>query len=246
MLHLSEPLAVGELRVFYARTDSVMTSEQLTHCRELLSPEERARHLRFRFLADQQSYLAAHALTRGVLGQLLGEEAASLRFVVGERGRPELPRPEREPRIRFNLSHTRGLAAFAVTLHDDVGVDVEHMGRRLDMERIAASALSETEREALGLLQGDDRRKRFFDLWTLKEAYIKAVGMGLALPLTSITLHVDPGPQPRVSFGPRITDDPARWSFDVQTLSSGHTLAVALARRALEPWHAQELNPCDL
>ena len=246
MLHLSEPLAVGELRVFYARTDAVLTAKQVTRCREMLSEDERARHLRFRYEADHRRYLAAHALTRGVLGQLLAEQPASLRFVVGERGRPELLWPQREPRIRFNLSHTRGLAACAVTLHDDVGVDVEHPGRRLDIERIAASALSEAEREALHQLHGDERRKRFFDFWTLKEAYIKAVGMGLALPLSAITLRLNEGSQPFISFGPRIADDPARWSFDVQTLSTGHTLAVALARGAPARWHAQELNPFDL
>lgn len=241
-----EPLAFGEVRVFYARTVSIVTGEQSERCRAMLSPEERERHLRFHFEADQQSFLAAHALTRGVLGIALAQAPSTLRFVNGERGRPELLWPEAEPRIRFNLSHTRGLVACAVTTQVDVGVDVEKLDRRVDIDRLAPSAFSDAEREALGRLQGDDRRQRFFELWTLKEAYIKAVGMGLALPLTAITLHLDGSAPPRIEFGPRITDDPNRWSLTVQNVSSGHMLAVAVADRAPVRWSVQELNPFDL
>lgn len=225
------PLAPGEVRVFYAFTELLADAAFDRRCRALLSPEESAREQRFRFLEDRQSYLLAHALVRSALSRLCGVEPGALAFESGEHGRPELIEPACQPRLRFNLSHTRGLVACAVGLEHDLGVDVEHIERRLEIDSLAASVFSEHERAALDQLPDERRRERFFQLWTLKEAYIKAVGVGLSLPLRAITLEPEAAQGPAIAFdAAAIADDPRAWWFAVRRVGSGHMLAVALKR----------------
>jgi len=234
------PLAERELRAYYAFTAAVADPERADRCRALLAAEEREREQRFRFVEDRQSYLLAHALVRSVLGQLCGAEPAALRFEAGPHGRPELCWPERAPRLRFNLSHTRGLVACAVALERDVGIDVEHIDRRVDIDQVARSVFSDAERSALGRLAQERRRLRFFELWTLKEAYIKAVGKGLALPLRAITLDLDSPRAPRIAFDAPLDDSPDAWWLDVRRQGPAHVLAMALKRSDPSPITLQE------
>lgn len=228
-----EPLADGEARAYYAFCDDLRADEDAERCRALLSDEERTRELRFRFPDDQRSYLLAHALTRSVLAGLCGVPARELRFVNGAHGRPELSYPKPAPQLRFNLSHTHGLVACAVALERDVGVDVEHMDRRVEIDQLAPSVFSAAECAALARLPSDEKRARFFELWTLKEAYIKAVGKALALPLRAITLAPDALPTPRIAFAPPLEDDAEAWSLHVARPAPSHALALAL--RAVPP-----------
>ena len=226
----SNPPAPGELRIEYAFTTQLADPDKRARCLGLLSDEERARQQRFRFARDQDSYLLAHALVRRTLSELLGVPPAALAFEAGEHGRPELIAPRRAPRLRFNLSHTEGLVACAFAVEHDVGVDVEHVDRRVEIEQLARSVFSEAERAALfALPTAQAQRVRFFELWTLKEAYIKAVGIGLGLPLQAISLQLDGRPGPTIGFGPELADDPARWFLYVGPLGDGHMLAAALA-----------------
>jgi 4'-phosphopantetheinyl transferase len=242
---LSRPLWPDELRVFYAFTKLLAEPEQARRCLALISVEESARHQRFRFQEDRDSYLLAHALARSILAGLCGADPLALRFEAGEHGRPELVSPRCEPRLRFNLSHTRGLVACAVALDHDVGVDVEHLDRRVQIDQLAPSVFSDAERAALARLSDDARRVRFFELWTLKEAYIKAVGKGLALRLQSITLELDAGPRPQIAFAPPLDDDPRAWWFDVRQPLDGYMLAAALrlpapSRISVRAWPPQD------
>jgi 4'-phosphopantetheinyl transferase len=225
---LTRPLETDEVRVFYAFTESLADPEHARRCREAISPDESARQQRFRFQEDRDSYLLAHAVCRSVLAQLCQVEALALRFEAGEHGRPELIFPRCDPRLRFNISHTRGLVACAVALGHDVGVDVERLDRRVQIDQLAQSVFSDAERAALARLPDHAQRARFFELWTLKEAYIKAVGKGLALRLQSITLELDAGAAPRIAFTPPVDDDPSAWWLDVREPAPGYRLAAAL------------------
>jgi len=229
-----DALGEGQARVYYRWVEDQGDPAQTERWRRLLSEEERTRQVRFYFEHDRQTYLAAHALTRTVLSRLVGAPPASLRFELGERGRPELSYPALQPALRFNLSHTRGLVACAVAIAADVGVDVEQVERRLDIDQLARSVFSESEREAMAALPVEAQRKRFFQLWTLKESYIKAVGKGLALPLRAISLRLDAEPTPRIEFGPQIADDGRDWWFHVRQPRPSHMLSVAL-RSAGQP-----------
>jgi len=224
-----EALEPDGLLVRYAWTSGLEQPERLARGLRLLSDEERARAGRFHFERDRNSYVLAHALARTLLAQLTGREPQALRFALGEHGRPELDWPASSPRVRFNISHTHGLVACALALEHDVGVDVEHVERRLEIGRVAPSVFSPEERRALDALDGDALRTRFFQLWTLKEAYIKARGMGLALPLREITFHLDERRRPEIALGAALRDTAERWWLDVRPLGSGHMLALALA-----------------
>lgn len=239
-----EPLESDEVRVYYAWCDG-LAADAVERCLPLLSSEERARYLRFHFEHDRHSYLAAHALTRAVLAQLAGVPAPELQFDAGAHGRPELCQSAPGPRLRFNLSHTRGLVACAVALEHAVGVDVEHIERRADVDQLAPAVFSQHERAELDALPAADKRVRFFQLWTLKEAYIKAVGKGLSLPLRSITLQLPGGEPPRLRFAAPLRDDGAHWWLDVHAPRPGHMLAIALnlappVRATIHEWSPWE------
>jgi 4'-phosphopantetheinyl transferase len=223
-----DALGPGQARVYYAWVAEALDAAEYERLRALLSDVERARHTRFHFEHDRHSYLIAHALTRSVLGGLTGIAPQALSFELGPHGRPELCLAEPHPPVRFNLSHTRGLVACAVALAHDVGVDVEQVERRLDVQALARSVFSTEERTELEALPDEAQRSRFFELWTLKEAYIKAVGLGLALPLRSISLQLAPGRHPGIRFAPPVVDDAKQWWFRVLQLRATHTLAVAM------------------
>jgi 4'-phosphopantetheinyl transferase len=192
-----------------------------------LSDEERARLAAFRFPRDQALFLTAHGLLRQVLGDHTGHSAGELRFERGEHGRPELTGALRDT-VRFNLSHTEGLVAVVLHPFADCGVDVERIGRRTNVLKVADRFFSPQEVTELHAQPMDRQRRRFFELWTLKEAYIKARGMGLALPLRRFSFQLDaPGPIHFVC-APEVDGRPRDWWFHQQPLGEDHLLAVAI------------------
>jgi 4'-phosphopantetheinyl transferase len=176
-----ELIAPGEAHLFLVRLDAARDERLLDEWRELLSPEERARGDRYLFPRNRHEHLVAHALKRQALSRFAPSvDPRDWRFVAGEHGKPSIVEPA--CRLRFNLSHTDGLVACLVALEAEVGVDVEQTARRSDTVGIADRFFAVPEVEALRALPESAQRARFFEYWTLKEAYIKARGMGLALP----------------------------------------------------------------
>src|SRR4051794_3096098 len=175
----------------------------------LLDAAERENAGRFAFERDRRHYIAAHALLRVMLSSIVPVPPRDWRFETGLFGRPEIvPTPTDVP-LRFNLSHTRGLVACCVTLRRDVGLDVEAVDRPMpDIDEIAAY-FTQDERALLRLSAPARRYQLFFKLWTLKEAYIKAVGKGLSVPLDSFGFALDPI---GIRFPDR-HDDGGRWFF---------------------------------
>jgi 4'-phosphopantetheinyl transferase len=225
---MAEALEPGELRVYYAFTSDLDESER-RRCQALLSEEELTRHARFRFEQDQDSFLVAHALTRTMLADALGVGASELQFEQGKNGRPELARPATAPRLRFNLSHTRGLVACGLALELDIGVDVEHRDRRVEIDTLSQRVFSDSERHGLDALAGDAQRRRFFELWTLKEAYLKATGDGISRELQAISIGIHANAKPTIAFSPPNGDTGERWLMHVQEVADGFALAVAAA-----------------
>jgi 4'-phosphopantetheinyl transferase len=202
----------------------------------LLPEEEQARARRFHFRRDWESYTAAHALLRGTLTLLAmeaGHPVAPLdwRFSVGDHGKPEPVLPPGVPPFRVNLSHTRGLAAVAVALDRAVGVDVEWLDRTNLTIDLADRFFAPAECAQLVGLRAEAEKDALFAFWTLKEAYIKAVGMGLALPLGAFAYTLDPL---SIVFDARIQDEPAHWFFRRLRPTEGHVLGLALRHEAPE------------
>jgi 4'-phosphopantetheinyl transferase len=221
------PLGSSDVHVFVASPDDASSPSDRAHCRSLLCERERARCDRFVFERDRTLYLVAHALLRSALSCFTGVEPSAWRFVHNAFGRPEIARGFVDKPIRFSLSHTHGLAIVAVALDRDVGVDVEEVRCSLSMDDVASYALTARERGALEAMRGVERRRRFFEIWTLKEAYIKAIGTGLSTPPDRIELAWT-GAGPNVSFDRKLRDDARRWTFLQLFPSTQHVAAVAL------------------
>jgi 4'-phosphopantetheinyl transferase len=151
------------------------------------------------------------------------------RFSLNTYGCPTIATPPGTG-LQFNLSHTDGLVACAVTRGMDVGVDVEQAERRVEIEWLARRSFAPTEAASVLAAPPEDQRELFFAYWTLKEAYIKARGMGLALPLDSFAFDLSQ-PSPRVAFTDKCPDDPGRWSFFRTRPTPEHRLALAVSSR---------------
>ena len=195
----------------------------------LMTRAERARHGRFVFEKDRRLFLATRALVRTVLAAYAPVEPAAWRFAEGAHGKPYIESPSVAPRIHFNLTNTRGLVACAVSVaHEQLGVDAELLERSGETVSIADSFFSDLEVRALRALPEADQRRRFFSYWTLKESYIKARGLGLALPLDQFSFHLGDGDEIGITFDPRLADEPSRWRFALIDASPAHLLAVGV------------------
>jgi 4'-phosphopantetheinyl transferase len=222
-------LGERDVHVWVARPDEIQEPGLLAAYRELLSPAELERQGRFLFAPGRHQFLVAHALVRTVLARYAPVDPRSWRFVENEHGRPDLA-PGQGPPLCFNLSHADGMIACAVTLARPIGVDVEALERRGDTVGIADRYFSPFEVAALRALPRERQRERFLLYWTLKESYIKARGLGLALPLEQFSFHLDePGPI-RISFAPELADDAQAWQFALFRPGARHVLAVGVRR----------------
>lgn len=196
----------------------------------VLSPGERARLPGFRRDADRLGYLAAHGLVRYALSAhapAVAPEAWTFR--TGPRGRPEVDAPAEHRVLRFNLTHTRGTVACVVTDGVPCGIDAEPVDGAADVDRLAGGVLTPAERSRLDRLDRLDdaaRRAEFFRYWTLKEAYVKARGDGITLPLDQCEFDLSREPI-RARFDPPLEDDPRAWWFE-QWHDGGAVVALAL------------------
>jgi 4'-phosphopantetheinyl transferase len=202
--------------------------EELTSRLSVLSAEEQARMASFRFERDRTAYAAAHVLVRMALSWCVpGVSPARWDLTQSRNERPEVVAPKLSPRLRFNISHTHGLVACLVTNEIDCGIDVERRRPLDDMDALAARVLSPIERSALMALPDHLRPHRFFSYWTLKEAYVKARGLGLSLPLEAVSF--DLGEEGAVAtLGASTDDHGADWQFEQWSPTANHIVGVAI------------------
>jgi 4'-phosphopantetheinyl transferase len=215
-----------ELHVRHARTGAVDDPGCRTACRALLSGDEGRRLDRLRREPDRRAFLVAHALLRLMLSRYADVPPASWTFSANRWGRPEIAGPAAAPALRFSLSHTAGLVACAVARDGDCGLDVEACDRTGDLLMVARRVLSESELADLENTPAAARRERFLTYWTLKEAYVKARGMGLSLPLRAISFSLAGA---HIRIASEVPGDAAadRWSFTSMRPTQRHLLAVA-------------------
>jgi 4'-phosphopantetheinyl transferase len=205
-------------------------SGRLAYYRSLLTRDERERCDRFVQDADRLRFLLARALVRTMLSEYVAIPPGDWRFRIEEYGRPEVAElPAGAPDLRFNLSHTPGLVACAVTVGRAIGLDVENVNRALTPQ-LPERFFSPQETADLRALPPGEQHKAFFDYWTLKESYIKARGLGLALPLRQFTFLRRAGLAPAICFAPELHDDPASWQFAQFWPTRDHRMAIAVRR----------------
>jgi 4'-phosphopantetheinyl transferase len=219
-----------DIHVWFRATDA-LDEAAIAAAASVLSDEERAHYRRLHVARDARDYAAAHALLRQALS-LGGDQApAEWRFEKTPAGKPFLIAEGAHP-ASFSLSHTRGMVACAVTSGAEVGVDVEWVDRQVDVGAIAARFFAPAETAQLVELKGDARRDRFFDLWTLKEALVKALGLGMAVSLSTLAFTVGAGGDIRLD-APDV--DPDAWQFALFAPGPRHRLAVAVGQPPSHP-----------
>lgn len=201
-------LAADEVHVWTASRDG--DDDRVAASRALLDPGETRRADRFAFEHDRRRFAVGRGLLRTILGSYLGRDPASLRFEANAHGKPDLV-PEQGGGLRFNVSHSGGWILIAVARGRDVGVDIEQVRPDFGCAAIADRFFAPGEVAALHSTPADEQVLAFFHGWARKEAYIKARGKGLALPLDRFEVALGPAAALRATH-----DDPAeaaRWSL---------------------------------
>ena len=221
------PLEPGDVHVWLADPKLALNAELRPRLEAVLGAGERERHRAYFFEQHRAQYLVAHALLRFALSQYVPREPASWTFTQGRYGRPEIASSCSVP-FRFSVSHTHGLVGVAVTRTSDIGFDLEHTCRPFDPLPLAERYFAPLEVAVLCRMTAQQQRQRFFEYWTLKEAYAKARGLGLRLPLDQCTFELPPAAPPRVTFDVRLDDDPHVWRFGLGHPTHQHCLALAL------------------
>jgi 4'-phosphopantetheinyl transferase len=200
----------------------------------VLDDAERARAARFRFDADRETYRAAHVLLRRALSALAPPAPARWRFVAGSHGRPEIDTAAcpAAAGLRFNLSHGRGLVCCAVTRAAPVGVDGECRRPLRDRAALAERFFAPSEAAAVHAAEGagsDAAAERFYAFWTLKEAYVKALGLGLSMGLDRFAFSLGEGAPRPIGLAPE-PDAPwpaGHWRCLLLRLDGGRCLVAA-------------------
>jgi 4'-phosphopantetheinyl transferase len=188
----------------------------------LLDAHEQAQADRFRGAADREAYVAAHALLRATLTRVAGIAPADWRFQASESGKPTLDPAQAPPDLHFSLSHTRGLVACAVGWPYTLGVDAEAWRPAAPIE-LATRYFAPTEARLLAERAPAEQRSTFYRLWTLKEAYLKATGQGLAAQLDSFAFSLDP-----VAIAIAAPNSTTAWHFVEFRPGPAHSLALAV------------------
>lgn len=201
--------------------------------RETLTPDERARADKFHFERDREHYVVARGALRDILGHYLAAPPASIRFSYSRHGKPALAGGAVPAHLRFNLSHSGELALVAVTRGREVGLDIELIRADLAGLDIAERFFSPREVRALLALPTELRTTAFFNCWTRKEAYIKALGEGLSHPLRSFAVSLAPSETAKLLSTDGDPQEAARWSL--VDLSPGEGYAAALAVEGCAP-----------
>jgi len=225
-------MADDRIELFVGLIETIDAPGAVDACRRLLSVDERIRADRFMFERHRRQYIFAHAMLRLALSQAAPDVAPTdWSFGAGRYGRPFVAAPATSTALHFSLSHADGCVACVVSGHETVGVDVETVSRRVAPLSTALRFFAPEEVETLRGLPEPAAIERFFDYWTLKEAYLKARGFGLNLPLDAFAIQVS-REAIEISFKPDIADDPHAWRFSLCSPSPSHRLAIADGSRA--------------
>jgi len=228
------PLPAHEAHLYFMRLDRLEQPPPLLY--SLLNPAEQARCNRYVFMRNRIESTCARALARTALSRYAAVDPRAWSFEVSARGKPSVAGPTGAPPLSFNVSHTEGLVLCLVARDREVGVDGEFLGRRSDIALLSRRCLSAAEQQALWALPPAAQARRFLLHWTLKEAYLKARGIGIGLPLAEITILADDdpqtlaGPPTHFALGPGVADQPDRWQLGRCQPTAQHVAAYAIAR----------------
>jgi 4'-phosphopantetheinyl transferase len=219
-------LGATDVHVWAACLD--LPSETLVRLASILSQDESQRADRFRFDTHRNRFIAARAILRSLLGTYLRSAADALQFEYGPNGKPTLAAPFVESGLSFNLAHSEDLALIAVTRLGPIGVDVEQSRPVTDVDELVARFFSPRETALFQTLPTSQKNAAFFNLWTRKEAWLKATGEGIAHSLNRIEVTFLPGKPAQLLGLPETPGSKSDWALRELIPATGFVGAVAL------------------
>lgn len=203
----------------------LMPASAVEACYQLLSAEEREKALRYRVERPRSDYILTRGTLRSLIAKYLGQPSQTLVFEYTKFGKPFLADPGD---LRFNVSHTDGLALIAFARNREIGVDVEKLRLAPDARNLAERFFSSHERDHLNNLSGDELDAAFFRCWTRKEAYIKAQGEGLSLPLHQFDVSIEPNEMHALLATRPDPSEASRWCVCDVPLNQEYIAALAV------------------
>ena len=223
----------SEVHVWRVQLDDALAVEMGS----ILSPDESARAARFHFGRDRNRFIVARGSLRLLLGSYLDLAPGAVSFCYSSYGKPALS--DANSGITFNLSHANELALIAVTRDRQIGVDIEFIRLDFASEKIAARFFSPQEVEVLRELPEPQHAEAFFTCWTRKEAYIKALGEGMSMPLNQFNVSLAPGSPAALLGNLRNPAEVSRWSLHDLSPAPGYVAALAVEGPScqLKCWH---------
>ncbi|MGP8270505.1 MAG: 4'-phosphopantetheinyl transferase family protein [Terracidiphilus sp.] len=227
------------LNLWCAYPDDLIADEVAQACANLLSDDELARWQSFKFDRHAREFLATHALARIALSHHHSLAPQAWRFSLNSYGKPAA---EPECGLRFNLSNSPGMVVCLIASGAEVGVDVEPCARAGKIAELAPEVLSPLELAQLEALREDEKLDRALRLWTLKESYMKARGMGLSLPMKKFSFLFGGTEGIRLELDPDLNDQPERWRF-CSLHHAGHRIALMVERASAPKLLICETSP---
>ena len=217
-------LAPGEVHVWQVELDQ--PEHLLGKFRNTLDPDELERASRFHFEKHRRHFIVGRGVLRQVLSHYLEAKPETFRFAYGAFGKPALSSAYESSRLRFNMSHSHGVALFAVAADKELGIDVEHVRANFASAEIARRFFARSEVETFEELPLEEQVAAFFRCWTRKEAYIKAIGRGMSQPLDEFDVTLAPDEPAALLYAKE--DDAERWVLEDLDLGKDYAGALVV------------------
>ena len=226
----------NQIHVWFCCPDEITDQSKFDSYLSILSSEEREKYQRFHFDKDRHSYLVSHVLVRKTLSRYCEVLPEKWQFTFNQHGKPKISPEIQCPNLKFNLSHADGMSACVVTLESDCGVDVESIHRKNKLDAIAQRMFAGKELEVMLNSNGENKQKHFFNFWTLREAYVKALGTGLGGSSKAFYFIVDSPDEGKTTSNIRSANinfvgskkkADGEWQFFLLETSSEHVTAIA-------------------
>jgi 4'-phosphopantetheinyl transferase len=225
---IETPLPLPEDEVQLWRIDLEALGPEESRWQKLLSSDELERASRFHLPRDRQRFVTSRALLRTILSAYLATDPGTLSFSYSSKEKPSLGPAHADSNVAFNISHSGGVALLAFTRGREIGVDVEQARSNFELEAIARRFFSPAEQKQLADVPADERPDAFFRCWTRKEAYIKATGDGLSLPLRQFDVALEAGTSNALLATRPDGSEAARWLLREVPAGPGYIAALCV------------------
>jgi 4'-phosphopantetheinyl transferase len=227
--HDPERLLLGNRDVHIWQLSLDQSAATMNHLRQLLAADEEERARRFHFEVDRRHFIAGRGCLRMILSRYLKTSPEKIEFTYTDYGKPQVAASgEPEQLLNFNLAHSRGVALYAFTRLGQIGVDIEYIRPEFPDREIARRFFSASEVARLENLPVETRPQAFFNCWTRKEAFIKAKGVGLSMPLDQFDVNLDPAEPAALLRTTWDENEAAQWSLRAIETAPGYAAAVAV------------------